>query len=316
MKAKFHSLRAQRLSNLNLAGLCSETIAAGNTAAASLGTLGTSALSELNSDYTAFRAKLIVEKASPITGQIRDFDEHRDADFAEIMRTANTASKSSIPANAAAGKTLALFLRPYRGIVKKPIMTQTESFKFLQEHYNADPALTSAATVLQLSGVFANLFQANGQVFTLWNMRANEDAAKAGPSPSSLRSSLDKSYDGFCDIVVRTLALQPSPALANLFAVMNEIRIQYSRSLPARLTGGNTFVEAIQPQPYTGSPVTPIPRVFFGAEGEQAVELQFSVDFFVTYRTNTAAGEAKVLIRGKGKYCGSHASTFHIEREA
>jgi hypothetical protein len=51
-------------------------------------------------------------------------------------------------------------------------------------------------------------------------------------------------------------------------------------------------------------------------EGEQAVELQFSVDFFVTYRNNTAAGEAKVLIHGKGKYCGSHASTFHIEREA
>jgi hypothetical protein len=67
---------------------------------------------------------------------------------------------------------------------------------------------------------------------------------------------------------------------------------------------------------YTGSAVTPIPRVFFGAEGEKAVELQFSVDFFVTYRDNTKVGEAKVLVHGKGKYCGSYASTFHIEREA
>jgi hypothetical protein len=315
-KSKFHSLRTNRLSNLNVAGLCSETIVAGNAAAGSLGTLGTSALSDLNTSYTAFRAKLITERASQLTVQIRDFDERRDADFAEIMRTTSTAAKSSVPANAAAGKALAIFLRPYRGITKKPIMTQTESFKFLQGRYNADPTITSAASVLQISGVFTSLFQANEQVFTLWNTRANEDAAKAGPSPSSLRSSLDKSYDGFCDIVIRTLTLQPSQALANLFSEMNEIRVKYSRLLSSRLTGNNTSVEAIPAQPYTGSPVTPIPRVFFSTEGEQAVELQFSVDFFVTYRNNTAVGEAKVLVHGKGKYCGSHTSTFHIEREA
>jgi hypothetical protein len=162
--------------------------------------------------------------------------------------------------------------------------------------------------------VFANLFQANGQVFTLWNTRANEDAAKAGPSASSLRGNLDRSYDGFCDIVVRTVALQPSQALSNLFTVMNEIRIKYSRSLPARLTGSNTTVEAIPAQTFTGSPVTPIPRVFFIAADGETVELQFSVDFFVTYRDNVEVGEARVIIHGKGKYCGSHYSTFHIER--
>ncbi|MDR1171395.1 MAG: DUF6261 family protein, partial [Bacteroidales bacterium] len=290
MKQKFHPLKAHRLSNLNLAGLCSETIAAGNAASGVLGSLGTSALGKLNDDYNAFRVKLITEKASPLTEQIRDFDEHRDADFAEIVRTADTAAKSSNPASVEAGKALALFLRPYRGIAKKPIMTQTESIRFLQEQYNADPSLASAAAALQITGVFANLFQANEQVFTLWNARATEDAGKAGPSPSSLRGSVEKSYDGFCDIVVRTLALQPSPPLADLFAVMNETRIKYSRSLPARLAGNNTSVEAIPAQPYTGSPVTPIPRVFFGAEGEKAVELQFSVDFFVTYRDNTKVG--------------------------
>jgi hypothetical protein len=270
--SKFHSLHTNKLTVLNLAGLCSETIAAGSAASGALGALGTSALGELNSSYSAFRAKLITEKTSPLTEQIHDFDEHRDADFAEIVRTADTAAKSSNPANAEAGKALALFLRPYRGIAKKPLMTQTESIRFLQEQYNAAPSLVSAATVLQISGVFANLFQANEQVFTLWNARATEDAGKAGPSPSSLKSSVEKSYDGFCDIVVRTLALQPSPALADLFAVMNEIRIKYSRSLPARLTGSNTSVEAIPAQPYTGSAVTPIPRVFFREEGENTVE--------------------------------------------
>jgi hypothetical protein len=314
MKEKFHPLRTQKLSNLNIAGLCSETITACNVARSVLGTLGNSSLNKLESDYTAFSAKLIVEKASPITAQIREFDENRDSDFAEIVRTADTASKSSIAANAAAGKLLMAFLRPYHGITKKPIMTQTESFRFLKEHYIANTALTSAATELQLTEVFASLFQENEQVFILWNERANEDAAKAGPSPSSLRGELAKSYDAFCDIVIRTIEFQPSQKLSNLFEVMNEIRIKYSHLLPSKLTGSNTTVEAIPAQPFTGSRITPIPRVFFSAEGEQEVELQFSVDFYVTYRDNIKVGEARVFIHGKGKYCGSHTSTFYIER--
>jgi hypothetical protein len=312
---RFHPLNVSRLTIINLAGLCSETITAGNAAAAYLGVLGASALGEFNVNNTAFRAKLITEKVNPLTEQIRDFDERRDTDFAEIIRTANTAAKSSSPASAAAGKTLTFFLRPYRGIARKPIMTQTELISFLHEQYNADPALVSAASVLQISGVFASLFQANEQVSSLWNARANMDAAKAGPSPSSLRGKLEKSYDGFCDVVIRTLAFQPSKPLSDLFSVMNEIRIKYSRSLPSRLAGGNTSVEAIPAQLYTGSPVTPIPRVFFGENIEKAVELQFSVDFFVSYRNNVGVGEAKVLVHGKGKYRGSYASTFHIERE-
>jgi hypothetical protein len=311
---KLQALNSSKLSIVDLGGLSNETIIAGTAAGGALGPLGTASLGVLATADSKFRAKLITAKGSPITVQIHDFDVHRDDDFSEIWRTANTASKSSNAANAAAGHTLVTFLYPYRNVAVEPLMSETSTLNFLQTRYSADQAVQNAASVLQLGAVFASLFSANEQVSILWNARTLEDAGKSGPSPSSLRSDLENSYDGFCNVVIQTLRLQPSTALENLFTAMNEIRIKYVRLLPVRLTGSNTSADAIPEQEYTGKAVTPIPRVFFKSANGETKELQFSEDFFVTYRNNTEVGEATVVIHGKGKYCGSHNSTFHIAR--
>ncbi|MDR1120515.1 MAG: DUF6261 family protein [Dysgonamonadaceae bacterium] len=309
---KFHSLHAHNLTIVNLAGLSSETIIAGNAAGVALGQLGTAALNSLVEADSAFRAKLITARGSQITKEIHESDERRDLGFMEIWRTSSAASKSSISANAEAGKTLVAFLKPYRNVPKEPIMSETSTINYLEIRYHADMSLQNAASGLQLTSVFADLFSINRQISDLWNARANEDAEKSGPSPSSLRLALEKSYDSFCNVIVQTLRLQPSPALEILFSVMNEIRIKYSRSLPVKLTDANTSVDAIPAQEYTGKPVTPIPHVYFKTEDGKFSELLFTVDFFVTYRNNTEVGEAKVIIHGKGKYTGSHTSSFHI----
>jgi hypothetical protein len=295
-----------------LAGLSYETILAGNAAGDALGTLGKAALGTLVAADSAFRANLVTTRGSRLTEQIRDFDRRRDSALREIRRTANAAAKGSNAA--AAGQTLATFLHPYRNATMEPILSETSAINYLQAQFNADEALQNAATALQLDDVFANLFYANRQVSVLWHARADEDAEKSGPSPSSLRRELEKCYGNFCDVTVQSLRLQPSPALEKLFSVMNEIRIKYVRSLPVRLTGGNTSVDAIPAQPYTGKPVTPIPRVFIKAGDGTSGELRFTVDYYVTYRNNIDVGEAKILIHGKGRYTGLHTSTFHIEQ--
>jgi hypothetical protein len=143
------------------------------------------------------------------------------------------------------------------------------------------------------------------------NERALEVAEKNRPSPTSLRKNLETDYHNFCDVTIQTINLQPSAVLENLFPVMNEIRIKYSKSLPLRLTDANTSAAPIDKQQYTGKPITPIPQVFVKA-GDDVRELRFSVDFTVTYRNNTDVGEAKVIVHGKGKYSGSYKSAFHI----
>jgi hypothetical protein len=313
VKVKFHSLDTNKLSIVNLAGLSNETIIAGNAAGSAIGSLGMAALGALITANSAFRTKLITEKGSPLTEQIHEFDEQRDRDFMEIWRTANAASKSSVTANASAGQALVTFLHPYRNVPREPLMSETSTIDYLHIQYSADPELQNAASVLQLSEVFTHLFFSNERVSFFWNERANKNAEKSGPAPSSLRSNLEESYNGFCEVIVQSLRLQPSTALENLFPVMNEIRLKYARFLPLRLTDANTSVDSIPAQPYTGKAVTPVPRVFIRTGDGEFNELRFTVDFFVTYRNNTEIGEAKIIIHGKGRYSGSHTSTFHIK---
>jgi hypothetical protein len=310
---KLYPITIHKLAIVDLAGLSNETIIAGNAAGEALGTLGTTALTALVDADTVFRAKLITSKVSPLTEKIHQIDRQRDASFMETWYTANTASKSSTVANAEAGQTLVTFLKPYRNVPKEPLMSETSTINYLQVQYNADTTLQNAATVLQLTNVFSNLFNTNKQVSDLWNERAREDAEKSGPSPSSLKNNLEKCYNNFCVVTTQSVNLQPSAALENLFSVMNEIRIKYAKSLPIKLTDANTSVAPIEKQKYTGKLITPVPQVFFKTVEGEVTELRFTIDFYVTYKNNIEAGEAKIIIHGKGKYAGSYTSTFYIE---
>jgi hypothetical protein len=307
-------LYVHNLSIVDLAGLSSETILAGTVAGDALGTLGKAAFDALVAADSAFRKKLITAKGSTITKQIHDLDRQRDTDQQEIWRMANAAAKSSNATKAQAGQTLIVFMKPYHDAPREALMSETSTLQYMHVQYDGNQALQDAATALQLDTVFASLFTANEQLNDLWNERADEDADKSGPSPSSLRSDLEKSYGAFCDVVIQHLRLKPSEPLEHLFSVMNEIRIKYHHSLPVRLTDVNTSVEAIPVQPYTGEGVTPVPRVFLTASNGTTSELRFTVDYYVTYRNNVSVGEAKILIHGKGHYTGLYISTFHIER--
>jgi hypothetical protein len=311
---KLNPLNVGKLSIPDLGGLSSETIKAGKKAALPLGPLGVKALNVLIDADGAFRSRLILEKGSLITAQIKDADDKRDNGVAESWRTANTAAKSSIEANATAGKILVKFLDPYHNAPKEPLASETSTINFMQEKYLANQEVQDAAATLQLDTVFSTIFTANETVAVLWEQRADEDADKSGPSPSSLRSSLEKSYHKFCDVTVQTLDLEPSPQLEKLFVVLNEIRSKYTKALPTRITDANTSIMPIGKLKYTGSAITPIPTVLLKTESGNFKELNFSVDFYITYRNNVNLGEAKLIIHGKGKYKGTYSTTFFIEQ--
>jgi hypothetical protein len=313
---KYNPLDSHSLSIVNIGGLVQETIIAGKAAGvAALGSLGTNALNVLVDANSDFRANLITVKANPLTEQITQFDKQRDDNYLEIWRTVKTTAKSSFPDKAEAGKLLMDFLKPYHNLAKEPLMSETSTLNYLQTQFNANPAFLAAATTLQLTDLFVNLFATNERVSILWNERALSEAEKSGPSPSSLKQNLEKAYNGFCNVVLQTLKLQPTPEIETLFSVMNEIRIKYAKFLPIKLTNANTVVEPVAIQKYTGKPITPVSKVFIKKENEEFNELLFTVDFYITYRNNVEVGEAQIIIHGKGKYSGRYTSTFHIKRE-
>jgi hypothetical protein len=311
-RLKFIRLSASQLRLDDLAGLAAETVVKGLAQRGALGIIGEAKLQALQTETDRFIALLHQARGSALTPAIRDEDATRDRLFVEIKRVAKAYAKSSNAANADAGTKLVDFLKTYWHISREPMMSQTMVVKLLMERYADDPAVMNAASTVGLTPVFAELSASNDRFANLYDMRIDETVSAEGPSAYSRKPELVFAYDRFCDAVKMALSALPTPELQLLFGDINEIRRKYVARLPKRLDEKHTFVEPIATQFYTGAPVTPLPTVYYRTDDEP-VALQFTRDFYVTYRNNNKPGEARLFVHGKGKYTGRYESTFYIQ---
>ncbi|MDR2358367.1 MAG: DUF6261 family protein [Prevotellaceae bacterium] len=310
---KFIALNVSHLRLDDLAGLVSETLIVAAPRIPLLSSVGMAIYQTLNTANNMFLSLLNKQRASALTPQIAEKDQERDDLFAEIKRTSKTAQKSSIAANVAAGTKMVETLQPFWDINKEPMMSQTAQIKLFYSRFHSDEAAVSAAEVIGLTPVLEALIAANTVLSKLYNDRLDEIATLEGPSATSVKSAVIAAYDEFCTTVEVTLSALPGEPLQLLFNEINDIRRKYISRLPVPLDEAHTTVEPIPVQPYTGKPVTPLPRVYFQT-GKETVELVFAQDFNITYRNNTNVGEAKLFVHGKGKYTGTYDTTFHIAR--
>jgi hypothetical protein len=333
-----------------LAGLCDETIAVAVPKSPSLGTLGNVRMNNLDAANKKLKLLLNQQHASALTPKIKEADRQRDADFAEIKRTAATAAKSSIAEVAAAGATLLELLRPFWNIGHEPLASQTTQINILMERYNATPAAGAAVTTLRLTDVVNRLSAGNMSLYILYNERLEAMAEAEGPSATSVKQTVVTDYNSFCDVIEQTLDALPSDPLQLLFKEMNDLRRKYIHHLPKDLgEGEHTVVEPIGTQTYTGKPITVVPTVYYRdatpvtAEAEadetalratdetgslhatphqlsvrattpQTHQLSLGKDFSVTYKNNVKVGTAELTIHGKGAYKGQKTVTFNIAR--
>jgi hypothetical protein len=311
---KFIHLNVSHLRLEDLAGLTSETIVLAAPQTSALGPVGTAKLEQLEVNNDALMALLNKERASPLTAQITEEDKLRDALFSDIKRTASAAAKSTDTEKAAAGAKLVELLSPFWKLNARPMMTQTTQLNLLATRYQSDHEAINAAAVIGLTTVIANLFATNTSLFNLYNQRLSEMSDIEGPSATSVKSNLVKSYDEFCVSVELILSALATEALQKLFYEMNDIRRKYISHLPTPLDEEHTSVASIPAQLYSGKAITPIPQVFLQTS-TGTIELVFAEDFTVTYKNNIKVGEAKLSVHGKGKYTGRYDTTFHIIEE-
>jgi hypothetical protein len=308
---KFIALKVSNLKIDDLSGLCTETVtyALGHR----VGELANARLVTLDTALTAMRARMDINRKSPLTVQIEALDGQRDNIFADLRRSVKTDTQSGIPTTKAAGDTLMQVLKPFWNINTEPMASQTDQIDIFHDHYMANSDAVNAAHSLNLSPVLQNLFTCNNQLKALYAQRFDEEAVIDGPSAVSLKPPVVKAYDAFCLAIEQELDALPTPELQTVFNEMNDMRRKYVGRKPLPLTVKNTTVEPIPLQTYTNLPVTPIPVVHYN-NGKETKKLVFTHDFDLAYRNNVDVGEAQCIIHGKGKYAGQYITTFHIAR--
>jgi hypothetical protein len=310
---KFVTLNVQHLRLENLSGLCFETVELATPQIAILDAVGVVRLQQLTAASDILASLLDQERSSILTPEIAAEDRLCDALFAETKRTVSTAVKSSIPEKAEAGRILTELLKPFWNINNDPMLSQVKQLRILEERFSPMPIPAHAAQVLGIDGVMEQMFRSSDRLYALYNARLDETSHREKPSATSVKNETAVAYDTFCSTIENTLSAMPTEALQVLFNAMNDVRRKYVTHLPTKLDPAHTSVAPMDKQAYTGHPVTPLPRVFY-QNGKETVELVLGKDFTVTYRNNVEVGEAKIIIHGKGKYTGSHETTFYIAR--
>jgi hypothetical protein len=201
-------------------------------------------------------------------------------------------------------------MKPFWNINRKPLLSQISMTGELLTRYSADAALQQAAQTLAITDLFATLTTQTATLSTLYNQRLAEYVDDL-PSASGLKNTVAKDYNAVCDLIEIAVNTEPlQDALVKLFNGVNDIRKKYSALSPAGINIGDAITEPLSSQIYTGKAITPIPVAYY--EGE---ELVFAVDFSVTYRNNVEAGEATVIMHGKGRFNGRHVRRFNIVRQ-
>lgn len=309
VKFKFFHLQANKLKLANLAGLADETLYVTEPQASLLGDTGTKLVAKLRTDNTAMKAELDKPRSSLLTAQIKQANDICDATLEDIKRSIKAGSKSTFADKASAGELMEHFMKPFWNINKQPLLSQITLTGELLTRYAADLALQQAAQTIAVDGLFTALAPQNAALWNLYNQRLAEYAAET-PAASGLRNTVAEDYNAVCDIILRTVNVEPVPeALVTVFNETNSIRRKYSALLPAKTDIAGAVTEPLQSYEYTGMAITPIPVLFYDGQ-----PLVFAVDFSVTYKDNVEVGEATVIMHGKGRFTGTHTRKFNIVR--
>jgi hypothetical protein len=309
-KLELFHLRAGRLKLANIAGLADETLLIVEPQASLLGDTGMKKIAKLRTDNTAMKTEMDRPHSSLLTGPIKQADDACDATLDDIKRSIKAGSRSTVATRTSAGKILEHFMQPFWDINRKPLLSQISMTGELLVRYTADPALQQAAQTLAIADLFAALTTQTATLSDLYNQRLAEYVADL-PAASSLKNDVAEGYNAVCDLIVRAVNTEPvQDVLVSLFNGVNDIRKKYSALSPARINIAGAVTEPLPSQVYTGKTITPIPVVYY--EGE---ELVFTVDFSLGYKNNVEAGEATVIMYGKGRFNGQHTRKFNIVRQ-
>ena len=225
----FYPLYTLKLSTADLYSISKSTLIYSLPVKESMSDLMKAALTQLETDNQAMYAALHKPLKSGLTPMLKIKGTERKDCIAEIKRNIKTDSKSSDERKKSAGAALLIFMEPYWDTEKKAMDTATNVFSEMIEKINADETLSTHAAAIGISDLILKLDTINKEFALLYQTRNTHEASQTGPSASSLKQPLAKSYEQFCNALQLAVNFVPTGTLLDLFSQIDELRVKYAR---------------------------------------------------------------------------------------
>jgi hypothetical protein len=249
---------------------------------------------------------------SAFSKQLADADHRVDRDMVGINSLVDTARHHFNPDISAAAEIIYLRMKAFGDIENKSYEEESAAVKLLLADLRGEYA--AKAEMIGLLPWLDELEAAEEDFERLFKLRNTERANKPEVRLIDLRKEIDGVYRLMIDRISASAVLDETGLYTEFINELNR-EIEYANEHAhhhAKKDISGIAVEAIPVQAYTGKPVTVIPKAYYTREGKPDIELVFAADFTVTYKNNTKAGVADLLIHGKGAYNGEKTVTFNI----
>jgi hypothetical protein len=226
----FSTLYVGQLPISDLYSLGKSTIGYAIPVRGQLGVVPDAALGKLETANAAMGEQMNRQRKNELTPEVANAEKNRIGCYSEIKRTVTTALRSRKPAKKEAGQKMKYFLEPYWYAHKKSMNTQTGIFSEMYDKYQDNSTLQAYAATAGVDNIMDELNSLNLDFDELYKTRNTEETTE-GPSASTLKAAVVKSYDNFCINIEQAMEFAPSPAITLLFNQMDGLRKTYARQV-------------------------------------------------------------------------------------
>lgn len=226
---EFATVHLNNLKIDDLFSLTKTTIAYATPVKDGLGQMPNIILARLMTDNSAMEALMNKALKNALTPQLTEMNADRESRFAEVKRNVTNALKGRDAGKKAAAEALKIFLDSYWNTNRKALDTQTGLYGEMMGKYKANPTLKLHAATIGINLMMVELEVCNTQFGALYQTRNEQEASVEGPSATSVRKVVTKSYDQFCIAVEQAVNYTPSDSLTLLFNQLDKLRKTYAR---------------------------------------------------------------------------------------
>jgi hypothetical protein len=277
-------------------------------------------LSALGTLPMQFNAKLVDERAlmdwvkkSFLTEEIKEADRKMDRVLTALKTQVRAQEYNSNANIAQAAGRVYLMLKGYGDVARKPYEGQEGDMRAILRQLQSGGAYYSDASTIGITTLVGELQSAFTTFLNLLKQRDDKSLLKPEKTFPEVRSTGDRIYHQMVTLVDAGAALNVSSAYATFINALNpEIERLNAEFHPVRHDISACEPEPIQPQTYTGRPLTPSPKVLYVTQHDGTIQLELGKDYNLTFKNNTNVGNAECTIHGKGRYKGRKTVTFVI----
>jgi hypothetical protein len=269
-----------------------------------------------------FNADLIIEKAiedwikkSVLTEKIEEADRRMDRALTALRAQVRAQEYSTTTTTADAAKRVYTMLMDYKNVTSKAYEYQVGDLESIIRQFASGGAYYYDASSLGLSTLISELQAALTLFIQLLKQRDEKSLLKPEKTFKEICRVIEPKYHRIEAKINAGAELNTSTAFATFINHLNpEIERLNAEFHRVRRDISDCEPEQIQPQTYTGRPVTPTPKILYITTHDGTIQLELGKDYNLTFKNNTDVGSAECTIHGKGAYKGRKTITFVIVR--